>query len=390
MLWTNAGRAAMAAILILAGTAPGWAAGLGFSAAVDLEITYTPIPPASYDIGSELGLTFAMPGFTLTSDTGFNLSGFAFERVEFEVDLGAAQIAESIRFEPGFDWNQLSFDLAIACVQVGVDWIFADIAAPPTPDYQMGVVLAVRCDTPVGLSVASATGFGAADLADVLGGTAPFSEEALSLFEYVATLCAPAPASDPTILAGFAFEEEILRLTLASVGLVASHTTWLDAAGLQQMGFELGYQLPAPQIGLLAALLLDGTMTITHLDLILDVFVEGVRFTSWTEFAEPLFPVPVPILFAGQRFAVSFEVCEVRITSQTDFDDLFLFAGEQIAIEATIPPVTFVSLTSFDAGGFAAQCIEARLAFDVVELWSAAEFAWDGLVFVLLGFSLAF
>ncbi len=70
MLWKNAGRAATAAILILAVAAPAWAGDLGFSATVGLEITYTPIPPASYNIGSDLQLAFEMPGFTLQLEHG--------------------------------------------------------------------------------------------------------------------------------------------------------------------------------------------------------------------------------------------------------------------------------------------------------------------------------
>ena len=138
MLWKNAGRAAAAAVLILAVAAPAWAAGLGFSATVGLEITYTPLPPASYDIGSDLQLAFDIPGFSLRSDTGFDLAGFTWEKVSFTVDLGVAKISEDIRFEPEFDWNELSLDLSIVGVDMGADWIFANIGSVQTPSYDMG------------------------------------------------------------------------------------------------------------------------------------------------------------------------------------------------------------------------------------------------------------
>ena len=96
------------------------------------------------------------------------------------------------------------------------------------------------------------------------------------------------------------------------------------------------------------------------------------------------------MLFAGQKFAISFAVSGVRVTSETDFDDLFLFEAEILAIEATIDPVTFVSVTSFDAGGFAGECIQASVAFSGVRLSTDAEFTWAGVVLVSFGFELSF
>jgi len=379
MLWRNAGRAAVAAILILAGTAPGWAEDLGFSATVGLEVTYTPIPPASHNIGSDLGLQFSMPGLTLASNTGFDLSGFTFENVAFEVDLGAAQIAEEIRFEPNFDWNQLSFDAHVVGVDIGVDWIFANIGSAQTPSYSMGVVVALKTDVPFGLSIASVTGFGATDVVNVLGGSpAPFSHEMLFLFDYLDTVCAPAPDLDVSIVGGFLFEEELFRLTLLYGGMVASHTMWFDATGLSQIVFELGYVFPEPALALLTALTLDGGFAVDTIGILVDILVDDVRFTSRTGFAQPAFPLPLPVVFSGQGFALSFALSGVTVTSETDFDDLFLFAAEIIAIETTIDPMTFVSLTSFDAAGFSSECVAASVAFSGVKLEMRAEFSWSG------------
>lgn len=391
MLCKNAGGAAAAAVLIIVAVASASAGDLGFSAAVGLEITYTPVPPASYNIGSDLQLSFDVPGFTLRSNTGFDLTGFTFERVAFEIDLGAAQIAEEIRFEPAFDWNELSLDVAVVGVRIGVDWIFANTGSPQTPSYDMGIVVALENETPFGLGIASVTGFGAADLENALGGTiAPLSHEMLSLFNHIAAGCQPVQEPDVTIVGGFFFEEELLQLTVFYSGLVASQTTRLDATGLSQMVFELGYVFSDPALGILTALTLDGGFSVTTLDVILDVSIEGVRFTSWTGFAEPAFPIPLPVLFSGQRFAIAFEVSGVCVTSETDFDDLFLFEAEIVAIEATIAPVTFASLTRFDGGGFAEQCIQASVAFSGVKLWTDAEFTWDGVVLVSFGFELSF
>jgi hypothetical protein len=391
MLWRGIGRAAGVAILILAAAAPAWASDLGFSASVGLEVTYTPVPPASYNIGSNLQLTFEIPGFALESETGFDLTGFTFQRVTLGVDLGAAKIAEEIRFEPDFDWNELSLDVSIVGVEIGVDWIFANIGSVQTPSYDMGVVVAFQSEIPCGLGIASVTGFGAIDLVNVLGGAlAPFSEEMLFLFTYVDTVCEPAPDLDVEVVDGLYFEEELLRLTFAFQGLLISHTTWFDALGLAQMVFEFGYDFEDPSLGLLTAITVDGAFSITKIDVIVDLAIDAVRFTSWTGFAEPVFPVPLPVIFAGQGFAVAFELCGVTVTSETDFDDLFLFDAEIVAIETSIDPVTFVSLTTFDASGFASECIEASIAFSGVHLSTKAEFTWDGVTLVAFGFELAF
>jgi hypothetical protein len=391
MLWKNAGRAAVAAILILVAAAPAWAADLGFAATVGLEITYTPIPPASYNIGSDLELVFNVPGFTLQSNTGFDLAGFAFERVALVIDLGAAQIEEDIRFEPNFDWNEVSLDVSIVGVQIGVDWIFANTGSAQTPSYSMAAVVALESEMPFGLGIASVTGFGATDVVNVVGGAeAPLVHEMLFLFDYVDTVCTPAEEPDVTVVDGFFFEEELLRLTLLYSGMAASHTMWFDASGLSQMVFELGYVFPDPALAILTAITLDGGFSVTTIDIVVDALVDAVRFTSWTGFAEPTFPIPLPVLFSGQKFAVSFELSGVHVTSETDFDDLFLFAAETIVIEATIDPVTFVSLTTFDSGGFAGECIQASVAFSGVKLSTAAQFTWDGVVLVSFGFELSF
>ena len=391
MLWKNAGRAAAAAVLILAVAAPAWAAGLGFSATVGLEITYTPLPPASYDIGSDLQLAFDIPGFSLRSDTGFDLAGFTWEKVSFTVDLGVAKISEDIRFEPEFDWNELSLDLSIVGVDMGADWIFANIGSVQTPSYDMGVVVEIGSKIPCGLSIASVTGFGAEDLVNVLGGApAPFSEVMLTLFDHLATVCAPPEDLRVTVVDGFYFEEELLRLQLNLAGFVTSNTVWFDAAGLSQIVLEIGYAFADPSLGVLTSLTLDGGFSITNLDIIADLSIDAIRLTSWTGFARPAFPVPVPVLFSGQKFALRFELVGVTVTSETDFDDLFLFDGEEIAIEATVDPVTFVSLTEFGAAGFSRQCIEASVAFSGVTLSTKAEFTWSGVTLVSFGFKLSF
>ncbi|MFC2077365.1 hypothetical protein ACFLTM_00960 [Candidatus Bipolaricaulota bacterium] len=383
----------MAFVLLvsLLGGGTAMASDLGFSGRVGLEVSYTPIPPASYNIAADLSLGFDVDGFSFTSETGFDLFGFQSEKVALSVDLGAVQIGEEIRFEPTFSWNELSVDLAIVGVEFGIDWILANIGSVQTPDYSMGAVIEVSSGIVCGFSIASLTGFGAVDLVNLLGGIeAPFSYDLLGLSYYLDALCGPAIDLDVTIVDGFYFEEALVRLEVDYLGMIASNTTWFDYQGLSQMLFEVGYRFEEPVLSFLTSITIDGSFVITGLAFILDLQIDVVRFTSHTFFVEATPPSLIPIVFGGQVFAVSFEICNVVVTSQTTFDGSFLFAEEVIAIDAVIAPVTFRSLTVFDAGGFAEECVYAGVAFSGVELYTRAGFDATGIQVVTFGFVLSF
>ena len=364
---------------------------VGFSGSVGLDISYTPVPPASYNIGSDLTLAFSVSGFTFTSATGFDLTGFQSEVVTLAVDLGAVQISEEIRFEPHFTWNELSVDLSIVGVEIGFDLILADIGGPQTPSYSMGSVLELSSSIICGFTITSLTGFGAEDLINLLGGIeAPYSYQLLYLFNHLDGVCAAPIVLDVTIVPDFYFEEELFRLEVETMGLIASNTIWFDETGLTKLLFEMGYRFEEPLMAFLASMSLDGGFAITGMDFIVDLEIDVVRFTSHTSFAEVPPPSLIPIVFDSQGFAVSFELCSVLITTATTFDSSFFFAEQLIAIEASIDPVTFKSLTTFDAAGFAGQCIYADVQFCGVILFTKAEFDFSGIQLVTIGFELAF
>jgi len=375
----------------LLGTAGALADDVGFAGGIGLELTYTPIPPTSYNIGSDFSMSFSVSGFSFSSETGFDLFGFQSERVTLGLDLGAVWIGNEIRFDPTFAWNELSVDLSIVGVHVGIDLIFANIGSTQTPSYSMGAVIELSSEIVCGFSIASLTGFGAIDLVNVYGGIeSPFAQELLYLFDHLAWLCAARPDLDVTIVPDFYFEEQMVRLEADYLGMIASNTTWFDSTGLARMLFETGYRFGDPSLSFLATMSLDGLFVITGLDFILDLQIDVVRFTSHTWFVDNPLPAVVPILFDGQSFAVSFDLCGVLITTQTDFDGLFLFAQQLVAIEAEIDPVRFRSLTTFDGAGFAGQCIYADVTFCGVVLYTQAEFDFSGIQEVSLGFELAF
>ena len=378
-------------LLLTTGMGVATASEVGFSGSVGLDITYTPVPPASFNIGSDLTMSFSISGFTFTSATGFDLTGFQSEAVTFAVDLGAVQISEEIRFEPHFTWNELSMDLSIVGVEIGFDLILADIGVTQTATYSMGAVLELSSSIVCGFTISSLTGFGAEDLVNLLGGIeAPFSYQLLYLFNHLAGFCVAPIELDVTIVSDFYFEEQLFRLEVETMGMMASNTTWFDETGLTKMLFEMGYRFTEPAIALLASISLDGGFAITETDFIVDVQIDVVRFTSHTSFAEMPPPAIIPIVFDSQEFAISFELCNVLITTATTFDSSFFFAEQLIAIEASIDPVTFKSLTTFDATGFVGQCIYADVQFCGVLLFTKAEFDFSGIDLVTVGFELTF
>jgi len=262
---------------------------------------------------------------------------------------------------------------------------------PQTPTYSMGAVLELSSSIVCGFTITSLTGFGAEDLVNLLGGIeAPFSYQLLHVFNHLDQLCTTPIDLDITIVSGFYFEEELFRLKVETMGLIASSTLWFDETGLTQLLFEMGYRFEEPLMAFMASTSLDGTFTITGLDFIINLEIEVVRFTSHTSFAEVPPPAVIPIVFDSQGFAVSFELCGVLITTATTFDSSFFFAEQLIAIEAWIDPVTFNSLTTFDATGFAGQCIYADVQFSGVTLFTKAEFDFTGIQQVTVGFELAF
>jgi len=366
-------------------------AGLGFGGSVGLSFTYTPVPPFSFNIASELTLGLQIGGFAFSSATGFDLSGFQSQEFAASISLGAVQIADYIRFRPTFEWNKLSVDAQILGVNGGVDLILANLGAIQTPTYSMGMVLELSSGVVCGFSITSLTGFGATDLVNEIGGVdAPFSHKLLGLFTHLDALFASSAPLEVTIVPGFAFEEQIVRLEVDEAGLLASTTTWFDSAGFAQETAELGYRFDDPHLAFLSAFTFDSSFSISNVDLILDLHIDPVRFTSRTSFAAAAPPSPLPVAFAGQGFAVSVVICGVSVTSETTFDGTLLFSGERIALEARIDPVSFASLTSFDGTGFTGQDLRASVTFGGFTLSTSASFDTGGITQITFGFELTF
>jgi hypothetical protein len=366
-------------------------AGLGFGGNVGLSFSYAPVPPYTFNIASELTLGVHVGGFALSSETGFDLSGFQSEKVAASLSLGAVQIGDDVRFEPVFTWNRLSVDAQIFGVSAGVDLILANLGGVQTPTYSMGTVLELSSGIVCGFSITSLTGFGATDLVNAIGGvSAPFSHKLLGLFHHIDALFASGAPLDVTIVPGFGFGEQLVRLEVDTAGLLASTTTWFDSTGFSQEILEFGYRFDEPGLAFLSSLTLDQSFSISHVDLILDLQIDPVQFTSKTSFAAAGPSSPLPVAFAGQAFAVSAQICGVTVTSETTFDNTFLFSGERIAVEATFNPVSFASLTSFDGSGFSGQALRASITFGGITLSTSGSFDAGGITQITFGFMFKF
>lgn len=364
---------------------------LEFQGSVGLEITFAPILPLDYSIASELALSFSVPDFTFTSETVFALVGFQSQELSVAVNLGAVQIANEILFRPTFSRNQLSVDLQIVGVEIGLDLILANIGTVQTPAYSAGMVLELGSGIISGFSITALTGFGAVDLVNKLGGiNAPFSHELSGLFIHLDSLREIPADLEVLIVPGFHFEEQLVRLEMDYMGLISSSSLWLAGTGFSKAVIEFGYRSYEPPLAFLAAITFDETVTISGLDFIMDLQIEPVRFTSKTRFAERTPPALIPIVFQRQSFAVSMAIGDLAITSQTDFDGTFLFDRQRMALEAWIYPVRFTSLTEFNRTGFYGQSMRADVSFSGVTLYTTARFTHIGIEKVSFGFELNF
>ena len=362
-----------------------------FTGTVGVEFTFTPIPPLSYNVESAVSAAFTMNGFSLSTQTGFDLSGFKSFGVDTSLALGAFELGDDIQFDPYFTWNNFSVTGQIVGVKMGLDLILANIGATQTPSYSMGAVLSLKSEVADGFSITSLTGFGATDLANALNGVeAPFSDKLLYLFRHLGSLSAPSPVWRVRIVPGFYFEQELVRLEVNTCGLLASSSTWLDTSGFSQEIAELGYQFTEPNLGFLTTATIDHSFSLSGLDFILDIQIDPVRFTSKTSFSAPTPPLSIPVVFSGQKFALAYTCHAFTVTSETDFDPSFMFAQELIGIETTIDPVSFTSLTSFDLTGFTGERISAQVKFSGVTLSTKAMFDFTGINNISFGFELTF
>ncbi len=362
-----------------------------FNGTIAFDVSLTPVPPLSYDIAAQLSLAAQLGWFSLSSETQFSLSGFESQRLILGVALGAIVLTERIDFDPAFSWNQLAMDAEFLGIALGVDLILADISAAPPAVYSMAGILELTTSFDFGVSILSLTGFGATDLLEShLASATPLAANLLGLLDHVDGLCIDEETPNPTILSGFYFEEQDLQITFSSLGLLLSSTTEFSWTGISKQTIEFGFQFDDPQIAFLLALALDVPLAVDKIDLLVDLQVFPVRFTSHTVFAAPVPPAALPVQFEAQRFGLGVEFLGALWTTALDFDSTFLFERLQVGVEAELGPAMIVSLTAFDATGFEEQCLRANMTFSGIMLSTSVRFDMSGLVELMFGFALSF
>jgi hypothetical protein len=308
------------------------------------------------------------------------------------VNLGNLQLGDEVVFDPRFSFNDLSISAQVVGIEISTNFILADIGSVQTPEYSMAAVIELSSGVTCGFSITAITGFGATDLINMLGGVeAPQSYDCLALFYHADSLFASGASPRVSVVSGFYFEQQLVRLGMDYMGLLATSTTWFEWQGFSKEVLEIGYHFEEPSLAFLAAFTIDDSFALSNLDFILDLEIMSVRFTSWTSFGESTPPSTLPIAFSGQGFALGFSVCEgVMVTSVTRFDDTFMFAQQDFAVEAFISPVSLASLTMFDSSGFAGQQVKAEITFSGVNLYTIASFNFTGIDYVTFGFSFKF
>jgi hypothetical protein len=342
-----------------------------FTGSIGLETTFRPdpalVPPHTVEI--ELDLEFSIADFTWESSTLFDLKGFKRQIFTTTVDLGLAAISNEITFKrpSRFTKNHLAVDVSIIGIDFGIDLILADIGFPQTPHFSIGMVIDIRGELPVGSNIISLTGFGVRDLERML------DDRPVAVVE------------------GFAFEEQLTKISLDHLGIRAAALTIFTPLGLDRASLQFGYRYADPLAELALSFMMKtdfgSDLRITGMEFEVGATIARIDFKSHTEFrAKP----PLPLAFDRQRFTISGSIAALDITSKTIFVAPFAFYSQQITIVTEIEPIKFTTQTTFDMTGFAAMEIEVGLTISGVHLYTSAAFTMRGITKVVVGFQLTF
>lgn len=354
-----------ALLILFAFNGEGMADQAPFTGSVGLEAIFRPADdPVDRSVQIGLDLGFSIADFELKSSTLFDLVGFYRQIFTTTIDLGFAAISNKLTFQrPGrFTRNDLAVDLSIMNIDFGIDLILADIAFPQTPNFNIGMVIDIRSQLPIGSTITSLTGFGVRDLEHILDD------------------------KPVTVVAGFAFEEQLTRIAIDYLGIRAAAMTIFDRAGLQKAAIEFGYHHTNPHDELTFSLMMatdfDRTLAITGMRFDLGATIARINFRSRTEFA--------PLAFSRQTFTISSSIAAIDITSRTVFTAPFTFDSQRITIVTEVEPVKFTTCTRFDRHGFAAMEIKVGLTISGIHLYTSAAFDFRAITEVVVGFQLTF
>lgn len=278
--------------LALAGGTTAWAEPPTFTGSLGIEVTFTPVPPATFDVTSAITLALSLGRAEVVSRTELSLAGLTAAHLTMGINLDGIGLRSGMRFDPCF--SKYWFEVRGGCCPWELSGVFLVenlAAACAPPDFTIGIVLDLGLAWNPGFFARSLTGFGVTDLYHLIDLD---------------------PATDLTAVPGLWFEEELIHIGFTSLCFLADSLVLLDPFGLAW--FELGaaYRYPDPEAELGVRIRLTGTLTLDWAKLSLGVRVVPVAVRLVTTFDL--------LGFVAQEIEVEVLFSWIRIYSRTRFD----------------------------------------------------------------------
>lgn len=287
-------RTRLLAVLLVAvvGGVTSWSQPPAVSGSLGIEVTFTPIPPATLDITSAITLSLSFGRAEVLSRTELSLAGLLAQHLVMGVNLNGVGLRSGLRFDPCF--SKYWFEVQGGCcpLELGGLFLVENLALTcQTPNYTIGIVLDLGVAWRPGFFARSLTGFGVTDLYHLIDLD---------------------PATGLTAVPGVWFEEELLHLGFTGVCFRTDSMVLFDPFGLAW--FELGasYLYPDPEAELGLRIRLLGTFTLDWAKLSLGVRVPPVAIRLLTTFDLGG--------FVDQEVRAEVFFSWVRIYSRTRFD----------------------------------------------------------------------
>lgn len=257
-----------------------------------IELTFTPVPPATLEVDTAIVLSLSFAGAEVTSRTQLSLDGLVAEHITMGVNLDGIVLRTGMRFDPCFSLYWFEVRGGCCPFDLGALFLVENLAgACQTPDYTIGVVLDLGMRTDLGLAVRSLTGFGVRDLYHLIDDD---------------------PTTDIAAVPGWWFEEELVSLSFTTSCFRADSVLLFDPVGFAWGQFVAAYRFPSPEVEMGAGVRLDAGLALDWAELFLGLAIDPVTLRSATTFDL--------LGFVAQEVEVSVAFSGVRLYSRTRFD----------------------------------------------------------------------
>lgn len=266
--------------------------GCELSGALGVELTFTPVPPASLSVDTAITSSLSFAGASVESRTVISLDGLESEHMKFSIDLDGVTLATGMRFDPCFSRYWFAVRGGCCPFDLGAMLLVENLAAAcQTPDFTVGIVLDLGLAFDPGFFVRSITGFGVEDLYHLID-------------EY--------PQTDVTAVSGWWFSEELISVGFASQCLRTESIFSFDELGFSWAQLHASYTWAEPAIELGARVWIDSTFAFSQADLILKVTIDPVELRSITSLDS--------LGFLSQEIDISISFSGVKLYSRTSFN----------------------------------------------------------------------